>query len=347
MIKINTVSVIIPCYNSEKYIKKCLESLQKQTYKKLEIIVIDDGSKDETPKIVTKMSKKDSRIKLFIITNRGVSYARNYGLLKSSGEFITFVDSDDWVSPNFIEHAMIHVEKYDLDIISGGTEKKYFNKSEKFVINSEKIKIYHGKKLKDIENKIIGYNSKNVPELDKCFMSGSVCKIFKKTIIKDIKFDEQIKIGEDTIYNIEALRNSRMIGIVPEIWYYYRMNEESATKKINPNINEQLKKTMIKLEKLNIEKEFCDKRIISSINGIFELFPFHKDAKLSLWKKRKIVKNILGEEYWSKRIKRIDYNEFENIKYKMLLLLVKNKLYTILTILYEIKKIIISKRKKV
>ena len=97
------ISIIVPVYNTEKYLSKCLNSLIKQTYKDIEIIVVNDGSKDKSLEIAKKIAKQDNRIKVFNKENGGLSSARNFGIEKASGEYIGFVDSDDYIKENMFE----------------------------------------------------------------------------------------------------------------------------------------------------------------------------------------------------------------------------------------------------
>lgn len=110
------ISIVVPVYNSKKFLEHCLESLMQQTYKNIEIIVVDDGSTDASGDICDRLALADSRLRVFHTENHGVSHARNFGVAQSKGKFIAFVDSDDYVSPHYIEHLASLIEKYDADI---------------------------------------------------------------------------------------------------------------------------------------------------------------------------------------------------------------------------------------
>ena len=107
------ISVVLPVYNVENYLEKCLNSVVKQTYKNIEIIIVNDGSLDSSIDICNKYANKDSRIKVFTKPNGGLSDARNFGIKKSMGEFITFIDSDDYVTDDYVEYLYSLVEKYN------------------------------------------------------------------------------------------------------------------------------------------------------------------------------------------------------------------------------------------
>jgi len=214
------ISIIVPIYKVENYLERCLNSILKQTYINLEIILIDDGSTDSSGSICDNYSKKDKRIVTIHNENQGVSASRNNGLNIANGKYITFIDSDDFVSENYIEelYKMITLNNADMAII--GNDEQYndgiikMNKKLKVTINAEKtIK-------KILEEKYI----------------SSVCwgKMYKKTLLDDIKFDTNINIGEDFKFIIEVLDKANKISIdTKQNLYHYKMTENSVTKQKN------------------------------------------------------------------------------------------------------------------
>ena len=127
------VSVIVPVYNVEKYLPRCLDSLVNQTYEKLEILLVDDGSADSSGEICDAYATKDNRIRVFHIHNGGVSNARNLALDNMTGDYVTFVDSDDWLEVNWVENALCEVKKADVLLYIGGYVKNYHDLSEKVI----------------------------------------------------------------------------------------------------------------------------------------------------------------------------------------------------------------------
>lgn len=208
------VSVIIPIYNGAQYISDCINSIQNQTYKKLDIIIVDDGSTDKSYEICEKIAKIDNRIKLFKIKNSGVSFARNYGLTKGIGEFVTFIDSDDIVEQKYIEILISFLEK-KCDIAICGT--KYFT-------NIGEI---------DSPNWIERDKIINISEFD---ISSSIQHItvwgmiVRKNILDGIKFDTSIFVGEDALFFFQILKRSNWIGYSCQRLYKYRIQSESASK---------------------------------------------------------------------------------------------------------------------
>lgn len=208
------VSVIIPVYNVERYIKDCIESLLKQTYKNLEIILVDDGSTDNSCKICSEYLNYDY-IKLIKQENRGVSNARNTGIQNSKGDYIIFVDPDDIVSQEFVKILVQTIEMNQTDIVCC----EYTRKIEDLYFKG-KIK----SKLKSAqyaENKI----------LKNSYIDGYIWnKIFKASIIKNnnLKFPNGITIWEDLYFVIKYLRNCKNVAIIKNKLYFYRVRDNSA-----------------------------------------------------------------------------------------------------------------------
>jgi len=203
-------SIIIPVYNGEKYIKRCLDSLKNQTYKNIEIIVIDDGSTDNTKKIIAKVAIDDSRIKYYYKENNGVSAARNFGIEKASGDYITFVDADDYISEDYCEYAHKTLVDNNLDVIVMNYYYTYDNKRtigiKEFDSNSFVSSLFSS-------DGIMGYVFN---------------KFYKKNIIKSVRFDESIKIYEDLLFNVYLSNSVKRFTIVEAPLYYYIQNPNSV-----------------------------------------------------------------------------------------------------------------------
>lgn len=213
------LSVIVPVYNGEKYIEDCLNSIMNQTYKDLQIIVVNDGSTDNTKSILSDISKRDSRIQIIDKENGGVSSARNVGLEYATKDCITFVDDDDTVDLDMYELLMNYIDE-GYDIAHCGYKK----------ISKEKVKLVNG------TGKIIIQN--NVEALE-CLISGklfvgSLCnKVYKRSLFKGIKLDETLKINEDVLMNYEVFKNSKKTIFIDEAKYNYFERDESSCKNTN------------------------------------------------------------------------------------------------------------------
>ncbi|MDO4902551.1 MAG: glycosyltransferase [bacterium] len=214
------VSVIIPVYNVEKYIKDCLESVVNQTYKNIEIIVVDDGSPDESYKIVESFIEKDERIRLIRQKNKGLNGARETGFKASRGEYITFVDSDDILHLNFIDRLLEDIE--DSDIAVGGYT--YFtDKKPKSDIKNKKT--LYWKRDEFIPRWIReDFSSKNI------FPQTAWGKIFRRSILEEVDWSvSNYKINEDEFMSIMFYAAAHKISIVDQKLYFYRKNPNSIT----------------------------------------------------------------------------------------------------------------------
>ena len=226
------ISVIVPVYNVEKYLNKCVESIINQSYKNLQIILIDDGSKDKSGKICDEYAKKDKRIEVTQKENAGVSAARNAGVEKAKGEWITFVDADDWIEKGLCSILYIKARQNDCEIAMCGYSRVVGSSSE--VINlKEKETILNSK-----EYLIAALN----PQTGVGFCHT---KLIKKTVINEIRFQEKLKVGEDAIYNEMIAKNITKAIYVKEPLYNYRINMNSVVKRFDENY---VKKYLISME---------------------------------------------------------------------------------------------------
>ena len=202
------LSVIIPVYNAEKYIKDCITSIMRQTYDNLEVLLIDDGSSDKSGQICEQMSSCDNRISTVHIDNKGVSFARNIGVSLAKGDYISFVDSDDQLAPNMFEALIDASMDGSIDIIQCG----YYFVSPNGNVLSE----YSFEELIENENKRWNLF---LPEKK---ISNSVWnKIFHRRVFSRVHFDETIRIGEDFKYVLQCCSLANKIRLIPFPLYFY------------------------------------------------------------------------------------------------------------------------------
>ena len=204
------VSVIVPVYNVEKYIKKCLDSLVNQTLNGVEIIVVNDGSPDNSQKIIDEYTKKYKNVKSYIKENGGLSDARNYGIKKATGEYISFVDSDDYIRNDMLEIMYNYAIKEDLNVVVCDSINVYDNGSEIL------IKSNNNYSDNDVRNYIIS------PPM-------ACTRLFKKTIFDKIQFKKNIYY-EDLEMTPKVVNITDKIGFVSEGLYYYVQRDGSIMK---------------------------------------------------------------------------------------------------------------------
>ena len=208
------VSVIVPIYNTEKYLHRCIDSILGQTFTDFELILVDDGSTDKSGKICDEYAKKDSRIVVVHKENGGVSSARNNGLDIAHGEWITFVDSDDYISDNMLSSFDIEFEdNSDMKIgtiTSFGYNANVSGPTSDRIISIDDLSL-HTKQLN---------------------IQSPCSKLYKVSIIKNFKiyFDKNIRVSEDLLFNIEVLLRCSYISLHYNVSYYYDKSVEFSSK---------------------------------------------------------------------------------------------------------------------
>lgn len=212
-----TVSVIIPVYNSELTLYRLLDSLKSQIYKKFEVIVVDDGSNDNSVCICNEFADSLD-IYIYHTSHCGSGHARNYGIKIAKGKYVTFVDSDDYVEKNYLYQIVNYAEKYDLDLV-------FFNhvdESENRIIyspNGLSFNAYSNSALKKYASSLLR-NSYWHTVWNKLYLKDLIIK-------SNAKFNSEIRIGEDTCFNIDIYKNVERVGVIPDILYHYCLNKNS------------------------------------------------------------------------------------------------------------------------
>lgn len=217
MAKNDIISVIVPVYNVEKYLDKCIDSIHNQTYKNLEIILVNDGSKDNSKSICQKWKKIDKRIIYIEQKNSGVSSARNKGIELSKGKYIVFLDSDDYVEANMVELLYSEILKNNSDIAICNFIKK---SEDNYYIKKSKINKYDNKKNQYVKYLLNEYKFGGFL-WNKMYLADNIKKY-------NILFKEDIKIMEDLIFNLEYYKYIKKFSICEEYLYNYIKRENSA-----------------------------------------------------------------------------------------------------------------------
>ncbi len=287
-----TISVIIPIYNSSEYLEKCINSVLTQTYKNLDIILVDDGSTDGSAAICDCYAEKDSRISVIHKSNEGVSIARNTALQIAIGDFVGFVDADDQVLSNMFQYLLEQALEHQVDIVMCDTIVVYVD----------------GKKEIDSISKLSSsklLNSKDFsPEL-LIEMAGSACRcLYKRTLLQKycIVFPEGVKFSEDRIFNLHAFGCANGILYLKEGYYLRFIREQSAVHRFHSDYYENIKKAAQATE-LIIRKVWCARQdildiylkhyIIGAIASISNYF--YKTSTLSYVEKRNALRNICND----------------------------------------------------
>ena len=276
------ISIVIPIYNAEKYLEECLNSIKNQTYKNFEVIMVNDGSKDDSETICMNFLRSDSRFRYLKKENGGVSSARNVGLDNVEGDYITFIDADDWVDENYLDLLITTVEKNHSDIVV--SSYKQFNNIDVFYLRAYTIQ----------EKYLLNFEKMNRDDFLTIFpklMSTNVCfnnavaKLFRKELVNDLRFDTSIKYGEDLDFYFRLYLTVDSISYVDEPTYVYRIHGDSTTSNFNQEHAEQ---------ELNIFKQMYEK--IQEI-GLPTIHYFNKLKKLLGWRMDFLENKVLLNEY--------------------------------------------------
>lgn len=211
------ISIIVPIYNVEKYLSRCIESVLNQNFNDYELILVNDGSTDESESICRKYSKDNNKISLISQENRGVSAARNAGIDKSCGEYILFLDADDYLCANALQTLICEIESYDI-IIFGYNIISEDNKK----LDSRIIKAFTTVKF---EERFEEYTKMKALFL----INPPFNKMFRRDLLS-IKFDEHFRMGEDLLFCINYLKNCMSIKVIDKALYCYIQRKGSATK---------------------------------------------------------------------------------------------------------------------
>ena len=270
------VSVIIPVYNSQEYIKKCLDSVLSQSYKNIEVIIVDDGSTDNSLSICKEYSICNKNIKLFSKENKGVSHTRNLGIKEANGKWIIFLDSDDWMEHNAIMDAITLVNQNDYDTICWNY-RKFINDK---LINCNRIDENVLNNKNDIVSILYSIIESSYYEENYFgdYIRAPWAKMLSRKIIEDnnIRFDERLYIGEDAIFLLEYFKNAKNVKFINKYNNIYRITSTSAVGKYKDDLDEQIR---IQFEKKNyLTKNIeIDTKILKTVmakfylNSIYEL----------------------------------------------------------------------------
>lgn len=210
------ISIIVPIYNVEKYVTRCIESLIAQTHKNLEIILVNDGSSDGSTIICEEFAKRDRRIKVIHKQNEGVSIARNIALDSCNGEYILFVDGDDFISPSMTSLLYESLISSKSDISSCGYIMYYEGPAPQFTPAEKSEAVLSGQSA--LEDMLY---QKNIA-------AGPVAKLYKSELFNNIRYPAGIKYGEDLDVTYRVLSKSKRVVVVPNKEYYYQQRSNSA-----------------------------------------------------------------------------------------------------------------------
>lgn len=321
------VSVIVPVHNTEKYLSQCIESILRQDTK-IELILIDDGSSDKSGKICDKYSDKAL---VFHTENQGVAAARNLGVSKASGEFIAFVDSDDWIEPHHISKMLNSAEETHADIVISGLIRSSDGRRETV---TEMSGIYtNDKKNEQILFPLVGGDLGNPFKVP---VTGSACiSLYKRELIKDINLPNT-NISEDLIFQIKAVNAADIVSKIDSYTYNYRIGEDTRSNRYFPDFWENHLQLIELMSQIDEIKEHTTARIIrSALNACGN--ECISCAGGNTGERIQKIKSILKNDDLQKSIKQTKNKKYP-LKAKLIFFLMKNKLSIPIYLYLKIRK---------
>lgn len=299
-------SVIIPVFNVEKkFIFRCVESVLEQTFCDYEILIVDDGSEKKiSDYLENEITTLDKKISVYHQKNQGVSGARNLGIKKSKGRYLTFIDADDVVLPFFFEEAASIIDKENADFVIGGAIS-----TDKIRFDFERIKTIPYKTL--CGNDVFGFKSYFMGKIYRFGNDGGwvnrgiAAKMVKRDIALHHLYDTELAIGEDRLWLINVLSDCKKICLVEQIWYEYYINAKSATRKYKANSEAESALFISKLEKnINITNLTEYHAYLDMILQFMHLHVYqssigHPECSMSVKERDYIINKLYSSKPWT------------------------------------------------
>lgn len=334
------VSIIVPVYNVEKYIDRCMKSLMNQTLHEIEIILVDDGSPDSCPQMCDEYAKQDTRVKVIHKENAGLGYARNSGLEIATGEYVAFVDSDDYVDTQMFELLYNEASKNSLDIIYCG----YNNILNGAIVGGKseevKYKEYKNEQCQEVLKGMLGNSkgNKNIVKYEMSVWHG----IYKMDVIQSnhICFcSEREFCSEDIIFHIDIICHCKKIAFIPNRLYNYCLNPTSLTKSFRNDRIERHKILFdeiirrIKENNYDFPDNVADNLFLLKIRYDLTII---NQYNLSLASKYKYINEAVNKKIVIDLLRFIDLGSFP-LRYRVFFMLVKYRCSSLLTLLILLK----------
>lgn len=325
------ISIIVPIYNAEEHLDKCVESILEQTETNLEIILVDDGSKDNSFEICKKYEKTDQRVKVIHQENAGVSVARNHGIELAEGEYIGFVDSDDWIEPVMYERLLKEAKETNADVVMCDATTVYSD----------------GKIQADTITQLSKNQVLNKPDFTPSLlleMAGSAWRcIYKNNRYNDklikserLYFPLGVKFSEDRIFNIYAFGYADKIAYIKESYYNRYMNEKSAVHRFHEDYFEAYKKAAEEIEKAinvawNAEEKYKTAYLQQFISGALMAICnyYYKTSTLNRKSRKNAVEKVCQDNKLREAIQKVEIVNMQTrwlLKEKRTLLILYAKL---------------------
>lgn len=308
------ISIIIPVYNTEPYLKKCLDSVCGQTWEDLEIIVVNDGSPDNSMEVLEAYQNKDIRIRIIDQKNTGLSGARNSGLAAAKGEYILFLDSDDWMDVDTCEKAVAAAEAENADIVMWSYYREYGTTSRITWVFGTRPRVFREGDEDFPYRQIVGPVGRELEmpqQIDRPVTAWG--KLYRRELIGDDRFVDTKLIGtEDCLFNVQVFSRAKTVVYLPEAMNHYRKdNESSLTHGYDPNLPIKWKENYRRINAHLTQNNSSDvyfqalsHRICCGLIGLG--FRLSSDISMSSKEKKKEMKRVLEMDHYRKALAKMD-----------------------------------------
>ncbi len=346
------VSVIIPVYNVAKYIDDCVSSVCSQTMKNIEILLVDDGSTDNSAEMCARWTEKDSRVRLIQQPNQGVSVARNRGIEESRGKWIAFIDSDDWIEPEYLETLYKNAVKNNTDVSICGF---FFDYPDEQVARGHyptDMSFNGRKEVSRIQIQILAKNMCGIDGNSGDRIGAPWCKLFKADFIKSNKltYVPGLRRSQDVVFNLYALEKAEKICYVNIPAYHYRIIEESVCNKFSKQILLNVTAYLSEMDRFiqtyhnndSVFREaFYTKTCTSVYKCLFQYF-FHEQYPDSFKAMKKELGEYLAQPVFAQALKSVKFKNLDKTE-KIFVFCLKHNMIRTLNMLVKLRQRLIKK----
>lgn len=298
------ISIIVPVYNAARTLAKCVDGLTSQTFRNIEILLINNGSSDDSWSMCLDLASKDSRIKAIDHSEKGVSSARNRGILEATGDYVMFVDADDWIDDDVCEIFANENRLHNYDLFCFSAQYHKTNRALKSFLFAENAPLFSRTQKEELQIKVFAPNAPCFNYITNTRFLGSVWgKFYKRVILikNNLRFSVETIISEDILFNTLALDYFDRIGYTRDCFYHYIQQTNSAQSHYRPNSEKYfaflIKEIQIWLQRTNKNMLFADSAnclFVHYLFGILKEDIFHKDNPNPVIEKKHQLEKVLS-----------------------------------------------------
>ena len=338
------ISIIVPVYNAERTLSKCVQSLISQTFRNIEILLINNASSDDSWSMCLELASGDSRVKAIDHSEKGVSSARNRGILDSVGDYVMFVDADDWIDKNVCEVFASENRLHNYDLFCFSAQYHKVSRSLKSFLFAENVPLFSVMQKEELQIKVLAPNAPCFNYKTSTRFLGSVWgKFYKKDVLTkhNLRFATEIIISEDVLFNTLALDYFDRIGYTKDCFYHYTQQTNSAQNRYRPNSEKHftfiIKEILAWLLRKNKNVFFVDAAnclFVHYLFGVLKEDIFHKDNTKSNTEKKNQLETVLSMKEFSDPLNNMNETYF-SLPERFLIWLLRKRLAGVIFFLFR------------